>query len=274
MIAIAALAYASTAAVTAAPSKRANAHAQGLTRAAKLKNALKACKKQKSKSKRKRCETAAHKKYGATHKATTTTPGTNGTGTNGMGTPGAGTGNGTPGAATTGTGTGAGTTAAAGGTTGTGTTTTTGTGTGTTGATTGTATGTTGTTTGETEAEKKEKERKAAELTKARQASNHPSEEIVMKGKPLFANACASCHGPGGHGETGVPETNLIETCGCGNPIWPLALSVAGVMEELIEPSEEPHKKLNFDQMFTITEKEELGAWVCKEITQKFSNCA
>jgi hypothetical protein len=41
---------------------------KGLSKAQKLKNALKACKKDKSKSKRAACEKAAHKKYGATTK--------------------------------------------------------------------------------------------------------------------------------------------------------------------------------------------------------------
>ncbi len=42
-----------------------------LTRAQKLKDALKACKKDKSKSKRAKCEETAHKKYGAAKKSTT-----------------------------------------------------------------------------------------------------------------------------------------------------------------------------------------------------------
>ncbi len=276
-----ALAYGGTAVVTAAPNKRPNAHAQKLSRGEKLKKALKACKKEKAK-RRKSCETSAHKKYGVKHQGTTTrepatsTPATTGATTTGTGlvggtvTTGAGTGTGTTGTGATATGTtGTGTTGT--GTTGTGTTATGTTGTGTTGM------GTTGTTGGggETEAEKQEKAKKAAELEKAHQAAITPSTALVMKGKPLFATNCASCHGPAGHGEnTANPEeTNLAQTCGCGNPIFPLALSVRGVMEELIEPREEPHQKQDFDQKLTIEEKEAIGAWVCVEVTQKFSNC-
>jgi cytochrome c553 len=257
MIAIGALAYASTASVTAAPNKRPTAQAQKLNRAQKLTQALKACKKDKSKSKRNRCEAAAHKKYGVKTGpggAGPTSAGTTGTGTVAAGT-------GTAGTATTTTGT-AGTTTGSGTTTGAATTTGGGTGGTTTGA--GTTTGGGGTTSGGG---------KAAELEKAHQASNKPSTELVMKGKPLFAASCASCHGMEGHGETGIPETNLDETCGCGNPVWTLALTVAGVMEELIEPAAQTHVGLNFDQKFTLAEKEELGAWVCVEVTQKFSAC-
>jgi mono/diheme cytochrome c family protein len=281
VVAICALAYASTAAVTAAPGK-AGAHAQKLTRSEKLKQAMKACKKDKSKSKRKSCEKAAQKKYGASHHKTaaketgTSTPATTGAATTGTGmvggtvTTGAGaTGTGTTGAGTTGAGTtGAGTTGA--GTTGAGTT-----GAGTT-ATGTTATGTTGTgATGGTTTGGAEAAKKAAELERAQKAPTMPSAALVMKGQAVFATNCASCHGPGGHGEnTANPEeTNLAQTCGCGNPIYPRALSVRGVMEELIEPPEEPHQKQNFDQKLTIEEKEVVGAWVCVEVTQKFSNC-
>jgi Divergent InlB B-repeat domain len=143
MIGIGVLAYASTAAVTAAPVKGTNAKAQKLNRSRKLKRALRACDKDRARSKRKRCEAAARVKYGAKkhktkkrHKTKVTGPGT--TGTTGI-TTGTGTTGGTTGTGGGTTGTGGGTTGTGGGTTGTGGGTT-----GTGGATTGT-TGTTGT---------------------------------------------------------------------------------------------------------------------------------
>ena len=114
MIGIGVLAYASTASVTAAPEKRTNAQAQKLKRSRKLKQALKACNKDKSRNKRARCIAAARLKYGAkTHKTKkkhkAKVPGSGTTGTGGTTTGG-----------TTGTATGAGgTTGTGGGTTGT-----------------------------------------------------------------------------------------------------------------------------------------------------------
>lgn len=100
----------------------------------------------------------------------------------------------------------------------------------------------------------------AAELERAHSASNMPSAELVAKGQGLFASSCASCHGMNGR-----EGTNLAETCACAQPIFTLAQSVGGVMQELIEPAQGTMP--DFDKNFTLEEKEALGAYVCVDVT-------
>ena len=70
---------------------------------------------------------------------------------------------------------------------------------------------------------------------------------------PLFSTRCESCHGPLGNSKVDFREL-------------PLAGSVGGVMEQLIEPL---GGMPNFDAVFTIQEKEDLGAYVCVDLTKK-----
>ena len=206
MIMAAVLAYGSTAAVsrTTTAGYRATAAKKRATKAEKLAKALKACKKDKTKSKRKACETKANKLYGKTkpkteHHETTTTTGTATT-----------TGTGTTGTATTGTGT------------------------------------TAGTTTGTTkETPQQEKERTPTTM---------PAAALVAGGKALFAEQCASCHGPNGEGTAHGPELNST----------PRAHSMQGVILQLIEPEGEMP---NFDKTFTYQQKEELAAFVTVDLT-------
>ncbi len=133
------------------------------TKAQKLAKALRACKKDRPKSKRKACEKKAGKLYGAKKPSGGKPRSKTGTGTTG---------------------------------TGTGTTATTGTG-ATEGATTGTGTGivpTTGATTAGNMAE---------ELEKARHVSQMPTAGAIEQGRALFAQDCSGCHGPKGEGQSG-----------------------------------------------------------------------
>jgi mono/diheme cytochrome c family protein len=168
-VALALVEYGSAAAVTKVAQTRVVAAAakKQETKAQKLAKALKACKKDKSKSKRKACEKAAKNKY-------KTQPNKTGTGTTGTGTTGAA----TTGAATTGAATtGAATTGAA--TTGA--------------ATTGAAT--TGTTTGG--------ETPAQELARAARVNLMPTAGAIEQGRTLFAQDCSGCHGAKGEGQSG-----------------------------------------------------------------------
>jgi mono/diheme cytochrome c family protein len=237
-VAVAVVEYGSAAAVTQGPQSRAVAtvakktQKKKETKAQKLAKALKACKKNKSKAKRKACETAAKKKY-KTHtpppheEHTTTTTGTTGTTT-----------------ATTGT------TTATTTTTGTGTTTT-GTGTTTTGTgTTTTGTGTTTTGTGGNVAE---------ELAKAKTATETPTSGMVLQGKTAYlADTCQGCHGmngEGGDGDGDIPFASLTR-----------AQTVTGVIEQLIEPV---GGMPNFDKEIPYEQKELLGDYVCVVFSKK-----
>ena len=86
---------------------------------------------------------------------------------------------------------------------------------------------------------------------------------MVSAGMPLFNAHCETCHGANGGGtnEGGLapPYSEL-----------PRAQSVGGVMEQLIEPINEFAVKMpNFDARFTFAEKEDLGAYVCVDLTKK-----
>jgi mono/diheme cytochrome c family protein len=221
-------------------------YSEGLSRVAghqaqTLAKALKQCRKDRSGSRRKACEIAARKKYASKNhgkklqrkvsKGTEAGGGTTGSGGRTATGTGVGATTGTP---TTGTGIGA--TTGAGATTGTGAT-----------------TGATGTaTTGPARIEEETK-RKAEELQKAKEASNTPAAALVSAGRPLFSDHCVSCHGPLGNSKINFREL-------------PLAQSVGGVMEQLIEPI---GGMPNFDAAFTIQEKEDLGAYVCVALSKK-----
>ncbi len=206
------------------------AAAKTQTKAQKLAKALKACKKDKSKSKRKACEKKADKLYGkqpkTEHHATETT---------------------------TGTGTGTGTTAGTGTTTTTGTTTGTGATTGT-GTATGTGTGTgAGTTTGGTETPPQE-------LEKAKSVGKMPGPTELANGKTLFTTQCSGCHGPNGEG-VADEGPNLHEVA--------RAQSITGVIEQLIQPINElAYAMPNFDQTLTFSEKQSVADYVAVEITK------
>ncbi len=97
------------------------------------------------------------------------------------------------------------------------------------------------------------------ELERAHRASDLPSSTLVAGGKTLFALQCDICHGAKGEG-TGfaAPLTAPSST---------RAQSVAGVMEELINPV--GGGMPNFSHALSPEDKEELGAYVCVDITMK-----
>lgn len=199
------LAYANTAAVTAAASNQ------------KLKTALKACQREKTESARKLCKKKAIARFKPTpgnsaHGTTTTTGST------------------TPVATTTGT---------------TATTP---------GATTGAVIITGGAEVPETGAgggpAAEEQDAKAA------MASETPAVAQVAAGKALFQKSqCPSCHGPTGEGGIDLKESQYVR-----------AQSVKGVIEQLILPL--GHMP-NFFSSFTFEQKEQLGDYICGEVSKK-----
>jgi mono/diheme cytochrome c family protein len=231
VVALALVEYCSAPAATPAAQTRAVAPA-AKKRAQKLARALRACKQDKSKSKRRACEEKARKLYGARkHSGRNVPSGANAPSRTGTGSTGAG-------AKTTAT-TGTGTTEGAGGATEGA------------GASTGTGMGT-GTTTGATT-----RGNVTEELEKARHAPQMPTPGAIEHGRALFAQDCAGCHGTKGEGQSGddfVAYANL-----------PRAQSVTGVIEQLIEPD---GGMPTFDAL-PFEQKEEIGDYVCVVLTAK-----
>ena len=99
----------------------------------------------------------------------------------------------------------------------------------------------------------------AEELERARQASNMPTSTLVGAGQKIFAATCAACHGLKDEGTPAGPALN--------QPSLTRAQSVEGVMEQLINPV--GGGMPNFRSELSLGEKEELGAYVCVDLTMK-----
>lgn len=98
----------------------------------------------------------------------------------------------------------------------------------------------------------------AEELAKATTVSETPPASKTTAGHALFEQVCAGCHGATGEGNEGdrfVPFSAL-----------PRAQSVTGVIEQLIEPS---GLMPDFGGGLSFADKEELGDFICVEITRK-----
>ena len=102
--------------------------------------------------------------------------------------------------------------------------------------------------------ETKPSETPTQELARAKTASTSPPASSVTAGKSLFTSNCEGCHGPTGEGTNTGPNLHLM----------PRAQSVAGVIEQLVQPE---GAMPSFDSSLTFAEKEEAADYVAVDIT-------